>query len=653
MALNISEEWESLRNEVLFKILFPTNLTSIPVCQPETSLSGVLSLETKKQIKASSIKLFLIGSEKVAIKPKSVFEIKKSTITQKRGGQLADLKAIRRVYFKPKIVLWERKSNNNDSEKNTEVIEPGNYSFHFSIDFPLVNYPENLKTSEFDIGYKIEAAIFPLTRNPQTYNSGKSFELKPISTTAAIKFIPRVAPKPLLIEKHRKKEGNTGYYFCDDVYERKSGECMYHMEVYSENSVFRQGENINLTVKLVGKKHIFNSVAEFVEQIDGYYPFSPNDAEGIESNSGWLWKKQRLLVQPTEAFFDGVDCEIEYCEKHRGLRKSDSNHTFISKLTIGPIPQNISLLNESFYMRFTNYISISGLVISSWNSTLNIEMQIPIPISNVANTKDKVYVLKGGEEKNIYKTRQTNLMSEAHNPSSYARGVVVKENMQFTQPSLMSAKKKTVSKKSAFDSRMSSNMNDMYMRISYSSIENVRDGNGTFLGAEKHTNSVPLMRNNKNSESFDISSGITFSKNFISFLMDNGKDMRKEEKTTEEVGKEEGKKEEREVVSKSEKKGGFKEFSKSIALRMGFRSNNNTKEEKSPRKGPEVKVNPAADMAIPLGLVKVSEYSQEDSMSVSSESRLSSKNTNGPTIQAMMLSFRNPQGKVTTKYYQY
>ncbi|OMJ25937.1 hypothetical protein AYI69_g4128 [Smittium culicis] len=385
-------------------ILFPSNSSGIPYCQPNSELSGVLVIKNAHPLNPSEINLFLTGREKVLLSPNS-HSIKNSP--ESLGNKASGVNAFRKNLFSIKLVLWRNLSN----EGEAQLILPGIYSFHFVAKFKNANFPESISLPESKVSYFFDAnMIFPNKSNA------------PINiSTAPINFIPKVISpiyKPNIYSNNTLNSAPKQYLFSDNIIDPKSGKILYFMEVTSLDIIFRTGQYINITIKLTGKKSLFSTVANLIGQSDCFYPHSPS----IENNHDFLlstdriWSKAKLLTKPINVIFDRSNNDTPVTQSSK---KSESLKVFSANVQIGPIPDNISALPETFYMRHIVYIQLVGLVNSSWGSSKSISALIPIPISNVLNYEDNISISKP-----TVKPSELNKRNKSTDPTKFTRSLV-------------------------------------------------------------------------------------------------------------------------------------------------------------------------------------------------------------------------------------
>ncbi|OLY77719.1 hypothetical protein AYI68_g8246 [Smittium mucronatum] len=364
-------------------IIFPSNPGGTPVCQPNSELSGVLVIKTDISLDPSQINLYLTGYEKVLLSPPST-SIKKYSETL--NSKTASVNAFKKSLFLTRLVLWR----NYDSNGKPKTMIPGIYSFHFVIKFRNANFPSSKTSPEAKISYFLDSNIIFSERN------GASISI----ATAPLKFVPKVVSRltrsltPSFVGRNDQK---VNYFFQDDVIDLKTGKKLYRMEVSSMDKAFSPGCVFNLSIKLFGKKSLFNATACLISQLDCFYPYSPSISDNPEFllSSDRLWSKIKRISKSVDAMFDKVD-------EDSSLKKSSKNSSdkvFSTSIRFDSIPEDINPLSESFYMRNIVYVHLTGLVNTSWGSPKSISTLIPIPLSNVLNSQDNVPTIKSAIKK--------------------------------------------------------------------------------------------------------------------------------------------------------------------------------------------------------------------------------------------------------------
>ncbi|KAJ2818640.1 hypothetical protein IWW50_005744, partial [Coemansia erecta] len=160
----------------VFEIRFPAYTSGGPPrCSPKSTLTGVVYLHIRQAMQASCLSLSLMGSERVSLAPESV----NSTWTQAVAA--TKQRSIKKVYFNQCTVLW------GDSKlRELGTLPAGIHMFHFSCEFPRVNYPQSRTTPEYEIKYALKAKLL----NPRDAR-----DCTIMSTAQPVAFVPEtVAP---------------------------------------------------------------------------------------------------------------------------------------------------------------------------------------------------------------------------------------------------------------------------------------------------------------------------------------------------------------------------------------------------------------------------------------------------------------------------
>ncbi|OMH84934.1 hypothetical protein AX774_g506 [Zancudomyces culisetae] len=379
--------------DFLFKVRFPVYSSEVPVCNPGTSLAGVVIVQNDMKLRIANITLSFRGNEKVvmALKTGEVddeehpgasmmggsggYEPNRSSREHKqpsriRKTQPKNVRAIKKEYFNKRILI----SGKWDDEDEATTLNPGTHIFHFTSKFPKVNYPESAKTAEYNVSYYFEAEL----RYPR--GSG----LPSLIRSAPIRFVPRV-----IVDFPNTTE-YASYKFCDLatlVEEKKSkkssekAKTRFHVEAQLEKRAFKIGDNVDLKLKVVGPKRLIGGSASIIENTEACYPFAPLDMTGGKGkyNCNRIWSKNEMLVMPSELVFDSKNIPYSECKKHN-LSHSASNKVFVVNTRLGPIPNSISPLSETYYMRFTYYVLVLLTYSSGLSGSKVVSVKIPLPV---------------------------------------------------------------------------------------------------------------------------------------------------------------------------------------------------------------------------------------------------------------------------------
>ncbi|KAJ2765992.1 hypothetical protein GGI18_006093, partial [Coemansia linderi] len=150
----------------VFEVRFPAYTSgSPPRCTPKSTLAGVVYLHLQTPLQASCLSVNFIGTERISLAPPSAnsghWEGVAAAVAAATGGthqmptmHVAKQRSIKKVYFNQSAVLW------GDSKLRTsDWLAEGIHMFHFSCEFPRVNYPQSKRTPEYEIKYLIQAKL--------------------------------------------------------------------------------------------------------------------------------------------------------------------------------------------------------------------------------------------------------------------------------------------------------------------------------------------------------------------------------------------------------------------------------------------------------------------------------------------------------------
>ncbi|PVU93824.1 hypothetical protein BB561_003012 [Smittium simulii] len=336
---------------------------------PGEMLKGTLQFNNTEKLQIYSIELTFIGSEKSALSMKTVTEVKKTNnIRNKKNNHTSDIKAAKKVYFKRSTFLL------NAIESGGTILMPGLYSFNFTLNFKLANFPATARSTDYDISYNLLASI----------NKSRRPSSESIIKNMPINFQPKVC-----IDMFKITDSET-FYFCDNVHDSKDGKLMYHVEAISIQKRFEPGSHIELQLKMCGKRTLFQATAVLMEQTDGFYPASPNSVEGLCDMTGRTWTKQNAITSPVEVVFETKTTTPTICYKHCEDSENRFSKEFFAVLKIPVVPLSVACLPETFYLRFTYYVLLNGFSNSSWGGTRSFNIRIPVSFSNISKISDKV-----------------------------------------------------------------------------------------------------------------------------------------------------------------------------------------------------------------------------------------------------------------------
>ncbi|KAJ1961848.1 hypothetical protein GGI12_003018, partial [Dipsacomyces acuminosporus] len=183
--------------EPVFEIRFPSYTSgSTPRVGPKSSLSGVVYLQLPAPTQASCLCINLIGTEKILLAPPSLSSnTGNNMITQYSMITTTKQKSVKKVYFNQSTVLW------GDSKlKTTDTLSEGLYIFHFSCEFPRVNYPQSKITSEFEIKYVLQAKLLCARNSPTSTHLATSHPIlfEPITVSPLPRQISNISEGEVL-----------------------------------------------------------------------------------------------------------------------------------------------------------------------------------------------------------------------------------------------------------------------------------------------------------------------------------------------------------------------------------------------------------------------------------------------------------------------
>ncbi|KAJ2158483.1 hypothetical protein GGF46_003741 [Coemansia sp. RSA 552] len=353
-----------------FEIRFPAYTSGdAPRCGPKSTLAGVVYLHTTRPVRASCLSLGLIGSERISLAPASV----NTTTTWSQGVAVPEGKqrSVKKVYFNQSTVLW-----GDGKLRETGSLPPGVHMFHFSCEFPRVNYPESRSTSEYEIRYALKARLL----NPRDAR-----ECTQMAVSQDITYVPETVapllPEPTVVDGDHNSLAR--YVFCDNAGD--GSQWAYHLRASRLQQAFRPGDAIDLQLRITGNRTLRRIRVSAVEQTDCFYPQIPEPHEEQLDMGRRLWSSQRVLSDPVDLPFERDSCVLpDLCTDHMNSRRTRGGSTYYAHLHM-QLPKDVRVLNETGYLRYTYFVRVSLVSGSAaaWGTshTRCAEVRIPVPIA--------------------------------------------------------------------------------------------------------------------------------------------------------------------------------------------------------------------------------------------------------------------------------
>ncbi|KAJ1865312.1 hypothetical protein LPJ78_002800 [Coemansia sp. RSA 989] len=347
----------------IFEIRFPAYTSGGPPrCTPKSTLTGVVYLHIASALRASCLSLSLMGSERVQMAPESV----NHTQTPKVNTSSAKKNTLKKVYFNQGTVLW------GDSKLREQgTLSEGIHMFHFSCEFPRVNYPQSHTTSEYEIKYTLKAKLL---------NTRDARESTVMSTSQPVMYVPETIAPPLPISSEHG-DAMARFAFCDNVTEGQ--QWAYHLRATGMQQAFRPGDTVDLQLRLFGSRTLRKLQFSVIEQTDCFYPQIPEPHEEQLDMGRRLWSSQRILHETADLPFERESCVTpEICSEHMNTKRTRSNQAYYAQLHT-QMPKDALVLHETGFLRFTYFVQLNLLLGSSgWGThSRSTHTRIPLPVA--------------------------------------------------------------------------------------------------------------------------------------------------------------------------------------------------------------------------------------------------------------------------------
>ncbi|KAI8323734.1 hypothetical protein GQ54DRAFT_327786 [Martensiomyces pterosporus] len=362
--------------EPVFEIRFPSYTSgSNPRCGPKSTLTGVVCLQLSQAVHASCLSINLIGTEKILLAPPSILA-NSSWTSQTPASTCGSLlpptqhqssrhRSVKKVYFNQTAVLW------GDAKlRANSVLVEGVHMFHFSCEFPRVNYPQSKSTHEYEIKYMLQAKILSARDSEECLQMTASHIITYMPETIS----PLLLPPQARSEVHVDGEVVARYRFCDNVVDVADSRWSYHLQAMGLQQAFCPGDTVDFQLRLTGQRSLRKALFVVVEQTDCFYPQIPGPHEEQLDLGRRLWSAERQLSETMELPFERDTCVIvpDLCAEHMNSRRARGGSTYYSHLH-AVLPRDVSVMHETGYLRIT----------SSWGGQVRrSQVRIPIPIAS-------------------------------------------------------------------------------------------------------------------------------------------------------------------------------------------------------------------------------------------------------------------------------
>ncbi|KAJ2663827.1 hypothetical protein IWW48_001093 [Coemansia sp. RSA 1200] len=365
----------------VLEIRFPAYTSGAPPrCTPRTSLAGVVYLQLAEAQAATSLRMQFVGVERILLAPSSV-NSNAARVPMARSKQVA------REYFNQSMELWSGRSSGRGVEEQIGQLSAGLHMFHFSCEFPRVNYPQSSATEEYEIAYEFTAELLgrPSSGCSGNNNQRKADTEQPLLSAAqTINFVPEtVAPLPAghSDESHRSSHRQSGaneiadhksqpYWFSDSANDVDSpSQRVLEVQATAAKQAFAPGDAVDMQVRISGQRPVRRAHFVLYEQTDCFYPQLPEPHEEQLDLGRRLWSSRRALSAKRE-----LSLERDASAGGRG-----SAHT---ALLHAALPRDLFVLRETAYLRFTYYAELTFFSPASWSGQVRrAQARVPLPLA--------------------------------------------------------------------------------------------------------------------------------------------------------------------------------------------------------------------------------------------------------------------------------
>ncbi|KAJ2881278.1 hypothetical protein FB639_002651, partial [Coemansia asiatica] len=317
---------------------------------------------------ASCLSLNLVGSERISLAPEPADQ------QQLYGASgMRKSKSVKKVYFNQTSILW------GDSKlRASNQLAAGIHMFHFSCEFPRVNYPQSKTTSEYVIKYVLQAKLLNPRLSSAADNNVIATAVQPVN------YIPEIiSPAKTMLPSTFDQEIATPYSFCDNATDMQDNNWVFHVQAMGLQQAFRPGDTVDLQIKMTGQKTLRKAKFCVLEQTDCFYPQVPDPHEEQLDLGRRLWSTQRTLSVSQDLAFERDSCVLvpDLCPDHMNATRARCGSTYYAHIRT-QLPRDLVLLHETGYLRFTYFAELTLFTSSSWGGHLRTALvRIPIPIA--------------------------------------------------------------------------------------------------------------------------------------------------------------------------------------------------------------------------------------------------------------------------------
>ncbi|KAJ2459886.1 hypothetical protein GGF42_001185 [Coemansia sp. RSA 2424] len=322
---------------------------------------------------------------------------------------MAKQRSVKKVYFNQSAVLW------GDAKlRAVDWLAEGIHMFHFSCEFPRVNYPQTKRTPEYEIKYVIQAKLLGAR--------GDSLSCSPILSAAAqpITFVPEtIAPLLGSAPADSRDDVMARYRFCDNAIDiDEPGQWAFHLQVMGLQQAFCPGDTVDFQLRLTGGLRALRK-AQFAvyEQTDCFYPVIPDPHEEQLDLGRRLWSTQRVLSGTADLPFERDSCVMvpDLCPDHMNSKRARGGATYYAHLHTR-LPRDVLVMHETGYMRFTYFAELTLYSNSAWGGQIRRAIvRIPIPVATRVLPESSLLLMSA----------RPTPASIVSSPSLYSRGSMI------------------------------------------------------------------------------------------------------------------------------------------------------------------------------------------------------------------------------------
>ncbi|KAJ1942437.1 hypothetical protein GGF37_003116 [Kickxella alabastrina] len=354
----------------VLEIRFPSYTSgNSPRCGPKSTLTGLVYLKLAQTLQASCLSLNLVGSERISLAPESA-NTTANHISATAIAHTTKHRSVKKVYFNQTAILW------GDAKlRASNELTAGVHMFHFSCEFPRINYPQSQTTPEYTIKYVLQAKLL---------NARLACDSTIITAAQPIIYVPEtIAPRTASHINGSRGEIAAPYTFCDNATDIEDAQWAFHVYAMGLQQAFRPGETVDLQLRLTGQRTLRKMRFAVIEQTDCFYPQLPDPHEEQLDLGRRLWSAQRHLCESSDLQFERDSSVLipDLCADHMNAARARGGSTYYAHLHTR-LPQSLMVLPETGYLRFTYFAEITLFSNSTWGGHVRrAVMRVPIPVA--------------------------------------------------------------------------------------------------------------------------------------------------------------------------------------------------------------------------------------------------------------------------------